>query len=288
MAKLLKQGRELDLLVHRQPYPASKAKSSALHLVEGDLLDREEMLKILPPGATIVNLAGAFFDSLYPANILANLNLLEACREAKPRKILFLSSQHIYGECSGKPFQESDTPQPVTLYGLTKYLAENIYRFCSRNYGIPCTILRSSTIYGPGQRAGVVFSFIDNALKSRPITITNRGKQIRDFLYVDDAVAAILKALDHEPQTGYEVFNIAGPEPRTLLDVISTIQKNLPPKIAIRYTRSEEPDIRWMWSDCQKAKSMLNYESKVSLEAGIPRTIEEIRSRSGKASGTIL
>ena len=271
--ELLKKGRNINLLVYDKTPPSFKNKN--LNVFKGSILDKEVLKRALKESDIVVNLVGSFNKDVYLINVLGSSNLLEACKESNVEKIVFISSEAVYGKYMGKPNIESDCPKPITEYGFSKYIAEKFYKFYSDKYNIPTVILRLSSTYGPGQKigVGVLSDSLNLALKNQPVRIHGDGKQRRDFLYVDDAVNGIIKSIDYKTK-GFEIFNIPGEKLYSLLELISLIQKKLGKKIEIKFLEPKKQDIKYMYSNDRKAKRLLNYEPKVSLEEGIVRTID--------------
>lgn len=271
--ELLKKGRNINLLVYDKTPPSFKNKN--LNVFKGSILDKEALKRALKESDIVVNLVGSFNKDVYSINVLGSFNLLEICKESNIEKIVFISSEAVYGKYMGKPNVESDCPKPITEYGFSKYIAEKAYKFYSDKYNIPTVILRLSSTYGPGQRIGigVLSSSLNSALKNQPVRIHGDGKQGRDFLYVDDAVNGIIKSIDYKAK-GFEIFNISGRKVYSLLELMSLIQKKLGKEIEIKFLRPQEEDIKYMHSSYRKTKRLLNYEPKVSLEEGIVRIID--------------
>lgn len=258
-------------------------RNKGLRVFKGDISDKKTLKRAVDSSDIVVNLVGSFEKDIYAINVLGSANLLEVCKESNIKKIIFISSQAVYGNYHGVPCFESDCPKPMTEYGFSKYIAEKIYKFYFKEYNIPTIILRLSNTYGPDQKAGVIFEFLSAALKNQPIKLHKDGKQCRDFLYVDDAVDGIAKSIDYKTK-GFEIFNMPGKRLVSLLEFIALIEKNIGKKVRLKFLRLKRQDIKYMCSNYRKAKRLLGYEPKVSLEEGIARTIrsklnEKIRKK---------
>ncbi|MCX6764137.1 MAG: NAD-dependent epimerase/dehydratase family protein [Candidatus Nealsonbacteria bacterium] len=271
--ELLKEGRNINLLIYDKTPPPFKNKN--LSFLKGSILDKKALKRALKKSDIVINLVGSFRKDFYLINVLGSSNLLEVCKESDIKKIIFISSEAVYGEYTGKPHIESDCPKPITEYGFSKYMAEKIYKFYSDKYKIPIIILRLSSTYGPGQKIGigVLSDSLNSALKKRPLKIHGDGEQHRDFLYIDDAVKGIIKSIYYETK-GLEIFNIPGKKSYSLLELTSLIKKKIGNKIEIKFLEPRKQDIKRMYSNYSKAKRLLNYEPKVSLREGITRTID--------------
>ncbi len=276
--ELLKQRRNINLLVYDKIPPLFKNKN--LNIFKGSILDKQVLKRALKESDIIVNLVGSFRKDIYLINVLGSFNPLEVCKESNIEKIVFISSEAVYGKYMGRPSVESDCPKPTTEYGFSKYIAEKTHKFYSDRYNIPTVILRLSSTYGPGHKIGlgVLNDSLDSALKNQPIRIHGDGKQHRDFLYIDDAVNGIIKSIDYEAK-GFEIFNISGGKSYSLLELMSLIQKKIGKKIEIKFLGPQKDDIKYMSSSYRKAKRLLNYEPKVNLGEGIVRTIDYYKNR---------
>ncbi len=269
--ELLRQRKNINLFVHGEIPQSFQNKD--LNIFKGDILDKKTLKPALEKSDIVVNLVGAFFKDIYLLNIVSSFNLLEACKESNIKKVIFISSEAVYGKYPGRPCLESDRPEPTTEYGLSKYLAEQLYEFYSDKYNIPVIVLRPSNTYGPGQKQGVVFECLSSIFKNQPVVIHSDGKQRRAFVYVDDVVSGIIKSIDYKSK-GFDIFNISGTKAYSLLEFISVLRQNFKREIQVKFLTSKKPYVRDMCSSYQKAKTLLGYEPKINLEKGIKKTIK--------------
>jgi UDP-glucose 4-epimerase len=130
-------------------------------------------------------------------NIVGTVNLLEAARAVGARVLFASTGGALYGEGAPVPSSESTLPAPESPYGVAKYCAEQYVGLYNRLYGAEHAILRFANVYGPRQGASVVSVFCANAIQGKPLTVYGDGKQTRDYIYVDDCVAALLAAADY-------------------------------------------------------------------------------------------
>lgn len=179
---------------------------------KGDLLsvpDIKGFFENNPKISQIVHLAGIFSadtKKLFDVNVDGTFNLLDVAKDYKVKKVIFSSSGAVYGEPIGEKSLETDPLNPNTVYGLTKSFAEQSVKYFKDNYGIDYVILRFPNVYGPGNLKGVVYSLLSSVKKSGYVTIYGDGKQSRNFLRVEDAIYALLLALEFCEN---EVFNIS-------------------------------------------------------------------------------
>jgi UDP-glucuronate 4-epimerase len=170
---------------------------------------------------------GSDFGRYSADNICATQRLLEHARGAERlRRLVFASSSSVYGEAERYPTEETDRPQPVSPYGVTKLAAEHLCTLYAHNYGLPTVSLRYFTVYGPGQRPDMAFTRFCRAVHDgRPIELYGTGEQVRDFTYVDDVVEANLRvgAADQAQVAPGAVFNVAGGSSVTVNEVLELL-----------------------------------------------------------------
>ncbi|MBI1985035.1 MAG: SDR family NAD(P)-dependent oxidoreductase [Candidatus Wildermuthbacteria bacterium] len=214
-------------------------------------------------------------------NILGTINVLEACVKEKAKKILLSSSSEIFGEVSGAPVKEDSPKQPISVYAVTKLAGEEYLKAYEARYGLKYSIVRFFNVYGPGQVAQFVMPrFIKNVSEGRSPIVHGEGSQIRAFCFVEDAAEGAVKALLSEAGDN-ETFNIGNDkEPITMKDlaekVIAISGKNLKLEFVsmIESDRKPEREIQRRIPCIDKAKSVLGYEPKVSLEQGIKKVMD--------------
>ena len=163
-------------------------------------------------------------------------------------------------------------PDPKTNYSLTKFITENIYLFFAEKYDLNITILRLSNVYGPEKRNGVIYNILKAIKNDDEILIFNNGKQMRDFIYIDDAVDAILKVIEHLPR-GVEIFNISSATKINVLQIISIIENYLQKNAKINFAQDNTYNEKCSWADNTKIKSICNVYPKVNFKEGIKRIL---------------
>lgn len=131
-------------------------------------------------------------------NVLGTLNMLEACRQGGVRKFVFASTSGVYGNLQKDLLEETDPAVPISFYGLSKYAAGHYVRLYGELFELDWTVLRFANVYGPGQTSkgegGVVSIFLNQLRQGMPLTVNGDGEQTRDFIYVQDVVAALAAA----------------------------------------------------------------------------------------------
>ncbi len=203
-------------------------------------------------------------------NVYGTQRLLEACREAKPKKLVYASSSSVYGDTDEMPMKESGPTRPISPYGVTKLAAEHLMWLYYRSYGLPTVSLRYFTVYGPRQRPDMAFNrFITAVAQGDEILLYGDGEQTRDFTYVDDIVAANLAAA--ESDAGGELFNIGGGSRISVNEVIASIGDILGREPRVRRLDVQRGDVRHTAADTTRAQRLLGYDPAVTLREGLGR-----------------
>jgi UDP-glucuronate 4-epimerase len=249
-----------------------------------DISDYKEMEKIFQENkfdkiCHLAAQAGVRYSLDHPfvyekANLLGTLVLLELARHHKVKDFVFASSSSVYGGNKTIPFSETDNVDtPISLYAATKK-SDELMAYCYHHlYGINCTGLRFFTVYGPWGRPDMaLFLFTKAILEEKPMDVFNYGKMKRDFTYIDDIVAGLLACLDKP--FGYEIFNLGNNKTVELLYFIETIEKELGKKGEKNLLPMQAGDIAETFANIDKAKKMLGFNPKVSIEQGIKNFIQ--------------
>jgi UDP-glucose 4-epimerase len=217
----------------------------------------------------------SLLDPQYDAevNICGTINLLEACREAKVRKLIFASTSAVYGDLQKELISEEDPVAPISYYGLSKWAAESYIRLFHQLYGSPYTILRFSNVYGPGQVAkgegGVVAVFLDRIHAKKQLLIHGTGEQTRDFIYVKDVVRAILAAVE---QGNLETLQISSSRKTSVNQLVSMLSQIHGSAVDIFHTPTKKGDVKHSCLDNRKACQLLHWQPLVDLPDGLNDT----------------
>ncbi len=200
-------------------------------------------------------------------NVTGTLNVLVAARDAKVRRVIYSASSSAYGDQSTMPLVETMEANPLSPYGLQKYVGELQCRLFSKIYGLETVSLRYFNVYGPrashdGAYALVISRFLSQRQKGEPMTVVPDGKQSRDFTHVRDIVRANLLAARSTKVGKGEVMNIGGGKNYTVLDIADMIGG---PKVFV------EPRIepKHTLADIRLAKERIDWAPKENFEDGI-------------------
>ena len=215
-------------------------------------------------------------------NIEGTLNVLVAAKELKVKRVVFAASSSAYGETPTLPKVETMQPQPISPYGVTKYVGELYGQTFGRCYGLENVSLRYFNIFGPRQDpsspySGVLAKFCTAFLEDTPPLVFGDGEQTRDFTYVENAVQANLLACE-APNASGKVFNVGVGERISLNEVLRELGKITGKRLEAKYEPPRDGDIRDSQADISQARECLDYDPQVSFEKGLARTLEWYRS----------
>jgi UDP-glucose 4-epimerase len=237
----------------------------------------------------IFNLAGqvSHIDSMrdpysdLEINCRSQLTILEACRYNNPgTKVVFAGTRQVYGRPDSLPVTESHLVRPTDVNGINKAAGEYYHLVYNNVFGVRACSLRLTNVYGPRQlikhnRQGFIGWFIRLAIEGRPIQIYGDGSQVRDFVFVDDAVDAFLRAGASDACNG-EVFNVGGDEPISHRDLASMlVEITVDGRIEYVDWPSDKKaiDIGSFYADSTKFKRATGWAPGVSLRTGLQQTI---------------
>ena len=247
----------------------------------------EERPDIVDHHAAQISVTASARDPLEDArtNVLGMLNLLEACWSLPVKKFIFASTGGaIYGDTDRLPTPEDHPPQPLSPYGIHKWLGEQYLRYYAHQHGLSYTVLRYANVYGPRQNpdgeAGVVSIFFSRLLKREtPTLFAYEGEghgMVRDYVYVEDVARANLEAAGKG--TG-ETVNIGTGVGTTTEALYRAIAGQFPGAPEPRREPARPGDLRRSLLDVRKAERLLGWKPRVALSEGLARTGEFFRSR---------
>jgi len=206
-------------------------------------------------------------------NVIGTLKILQHLIKAKGlKRFIYVSSSCVYGNAGGVTAEEAEL-QPQTPYAISKLAAENYVRFFHKYYGLPAVILRYFNSYGPGEYPGkyrnVIPNFFKTAMSGFPLLITGTGEEKRSFIFVDDIVDATIKAVLKKEAIG-ECFNIGSDNEIKIKDLAKKINALTNNKAGIKLIERRKWDMIFRRiPDCKKAKKILDFNPKITLEKGL-------------------
>jgi nucleoside-diphosphate-sugar epimerase len=260
-----------------------------VELVEGELRSYERVHAAVRGCELVFHLGGlgsvprSVQDPLTTSavNVEGTMNVLLAARDEGVRRVVFASSSSVYGNAPELPLRESMAPDPISPYGVAKLAAERYCVSFSRVYhSFETVVLRYFNVFGPrqdptSQYAAVVPLFLTAVAAGQPVTIFDDGEQSRDFTYVDNVVAANLRAADAEGVSG-RIFNVSGGTPTSVNELADTIARLLGKPLEKIYLPARPGDLRNSWADRAEAREALGWEPHVGLEDGLRLTAESL------------
>ena len=211
-------------------------------------------------------------------NVGGTLNILEAARDAKVKRIVYASSSSIYGDSVELSKHEDMTPNPLSPYTVSKLAAENYCRVFSRIFNLETVCLRYFNVFGPrqdpnSQYSAVIPKFIQAMLNDQAPVIYGDGTQTRDFTYVANVAEANLLASTAECDSGI-VLNCACNERTELNRLVFELNELLGKDIEPVYEESRPGDVMHSFASVEKAKNTIDYEPGINFKEGLRRTVE--------------
>jgi UDP-glucose 4-epimerase len=209
-------------------------------------------------------------------NVDGTLQVLSAAREAGVTRVVFSGSSAVYGDNPILPKREAMSPAPISPYGISKLVGEMYGQLFSRTYSLQFVTLRYFNVFGPRQDpsspySGVLSRFIESVRKGVVPTVFGDGDQSRDFTFVDDAVAANLRACE-TPDISGMVFNVGTGRLHTLNQTLKLLERFSGRPIEAKYLDARAGDIRSSQADISVARTKLGFEPRVEFQEGLRRT----------------
>jgi UDP-glucuronate 4-epimerase len=201
-------------------------------------------------------------------NSNGTLNVLEWCRKTGVNKMILASTSSIYGANPPLPTPETaDSSRPLQIYAASKKGAEAMTHVYHHLFGLDTTIFRFFTVYGPAGRPDMVmFRFCQWVAEGKTVKVTGDGTQMRGFTYMDDIADGLIAGLK---PLGYEIINLGGHETITINELLTKIETLVGKKAKVEYIDKHPADADANWADVTKAKALLGWEPRVTLDEGI-------------------
>lgn len=271
------------------------ARANAFTFLKKDIADRDAMSALFADYSfdVVVNLAAqagvryslenpnAYVDS----NLVGFVNILEGCRHSKVGHLVYASSSSVYGMNVKQPFSVEDrVDHPVSLYAATKKSNELMAHTYSHLFNVPTTGLRFFTVYGPYGRPDMAYyKFTKAVLNGLAIDVYNEGRMQRDFTYIDDIIAGVIKVVDRAPppqsnkligaRPRYSIYNIGNNNPVSLRDFISAIEKACGLKAVEKLMPMQSGDVPSTFADIDSFIKDFDFKPSVAIDDGIARFV---------------
>ena len=283
--RLVEDGHEVRVIDDLSAGDQARLDSRVL-FTRGDVNDRPKLWTLLQDVQCVYHLAARVSVAesiLYPreyttANVGGTVSVMEAMRDVGVRRVVLVSSGAVYGENAVQPLHESLSPDPASPYAVSKLAAEYYVRTIGTLWGIETVALRVFNAYGPHQslpaaHAPVIPRFIKNALSGASLVTYGNGEQTRDYVYVSDAVNAMVAAATASG-VDRQVINIGSGVETSVRDLIATISEVIQKPLESIYNSVEGGGVSRMQADLSRARALLDYEPRLTLAEGLKRTVE--------------
>ncbi|MEI3287159.1 MAG: NAD-dependent epimerase/dehydratase family protein [Faecalibacterium prausnitzii] len=263
-----------------------------VHILEADLtvdMDFDSILKDQEVvyhlvSTTVPTTSNQHISQELVSNVIFSANLFEACIRCGVKKVVFVSSGGtVYGKEVDCPLKEKTATNPISSYGVQKITIEKLLYLYRYMYGLDYRIIRLANPYGPYQRPngvlGAVTTFTYKALKGDEITVYGDGSVVRDFIYIDDAIRAIMKIINGENK--HRTFNLGCGYGTSIKQVLETIEKALGIKLNVSYLEGRKVDVPVNYLDISRYEKYYGALNPISLEDGIRKTADFMKKEYG-------
>jgi UDP-glucuronate 4-epimerase len=309
--RLLREGKQVTGMDNLNAYYDVNLKRARLEQLIGqpgfrfelaDLADRARMEQLFreEPFHCVIHLAaqaGVRYSLSNPhayiqSNVVGFTNVLECCRHAQVKHLVFASSSSVYGANKQMPFSVRDSvDHPVSLYAATKKTDELMAHVYAHLYELPSTGLRFFTVYGPWGRPDMaLFIFTQAILKGRPVDVYNHGRMRRDFTYIDDIVEGIIRVSEKIPEPNpdwdgeiggpgtssapYRIYNIGNSDPVDLEQFITILEQKLRRKAKRRLLPMQPGDVPATFADVADLEHDIGFTPSTPLKEGIGHFVD--------------
>ncbi|MDB2692640.1 NAD-dependent epimerase [Luminiphilus sp.] len=270
--------------------------ADAFRFMKADIADRDTISALFADYSfdVVVNLAAqagvryslenpnAYVDS----NLVGFVNILEGCRHSNVGHLVYASSSSVYGMNVKQPFSIEDrVDHPISLYAATKKSNELMAHTYSHLFKVPTTGLRFFTVYGPYGRPDMAYyKFTKAIMDGEPIDVYNNGDMKRDFTYIDDIIAGVVRVMERAPSSSpnsisgaeapYKLYNIGNNNPVTLECFIDVIEANCDRKAVKNYLPMQPGDVPVTFADVDELIDHVGFKPDTSISAGLSIFVE--------------
>ncbi len=287
----LKRARLAQLTLHK-----------AFEFLEIDMSNRDAMVEIFSTHTPniVVNLAaqaGVRYSIDHPhayvdSNLQGFMNILEGARRNDVEHLIYASSSSVYGANTRVPFSTAHAvDHPISLYAATKKAGELMAHTYAHLYRLPCTGLRFFTVYGPWGRPDMaVYKFTKALVNGAPIDVYNHGDMMRDFTYIDDIIAAMMRLIDrpaapdaqwnadapnpHTSNAPYRLYNIGNNNPENLMDFIHTLEDITGKKAQMNMHPMQAGDVQSTYADTDNLSRDIGFKPSTNLRDGLEKFVQ--------------
>lgn len=261
----------------------------AAELMEGDITDAGIVREAMQGVAGCFHLAAIAsversnedWQGTHQVNLAGSINIFDAAARSGPIPVVYASSAAVYGDNEEVPLSETAELRPMSAYGADKIGCELHARVAALVHGVPTTGFRMFNVFGPRQQpgssySGVITIFVDRLSRGLPLTIYGDGEQVRDFIYVGDAVRFLMAGIFRDGRA-YEVFNVCTGRGTSINRLASTLAEIMNQPLDAQHEAPRRGDIRLSIGDPLKAETRLGLKAEISLRDGLQETIIALR-----------
>lgn len=286
-------------IAYNQPCKSSVYKGYTFYFLNLENKEALQQVFIKHQPEIVINLAaqaGVRYsienpDAYVQSNLVGFANLLQCCKDANIKHLLFASSSSVYGLNDEIPFtEEQHVDHPISLYAATKKSNELMAHVYSHLYHIPVTGLRFFTVYGPWGRPDMaLFTFTKNIVEGKPIKVFNNGNMQRDFTYIDDIIEGVVRVMHQLPQgdtnwhnktssaatssAPYRIYNIGNNSPINLLDFIDAIENALQIKAVKQMLPMQPGEVLVTYASTESLAKDTGYKPSIPVSEGVKQFI---------------
>jgi UDP-glucose 4-epimerase len=258
------------------------ARGGALHVIEGDVRDRDTVRAATTGVERVYHLAaqsnvlGAVSDLDYSftSNVVGTYNVLVAAREAAVGRIVFSSSREVYGEVDQVPVAEDRPLNPKNAYGASKVAGEVYCRVFQNTYGLDVSVLRLANVYGPGDSDRVIPIWLDRARRGEDLELYG-GTQVLDFVPVGLVVEALRRAA--ERSLGGQPLNVGSGVGTTLYDLAARVQALSGAAVGLRVLPARAVEVTRFVADVSRMRALLGLEPPSDPLVALPDLWDAVR-----------
>lgn len=250
------------------------------NIIEGDILDYSKLSKFMQNMELVIHLAAQISvkdsiensENTIKINVEGTQNILKSCIENKIKFFIAASSAAVFGNQSVIPLTEEFPKNPISPYGKSKLMMEEKIIEFSKIHNLNSIILRFFNLYGIGQSlqyAGVITKFLENIKNNTNLEIYGSGKQTRDFIYIDDAIAAFNLAIKNIDGKVGKIYNVGSGTSTSILELAQLLLKMSKKDLKIIHKSQLEGDIIQSLTSIEQIATELGFKPKISLENGL-------------------
>lgn len=250
-----------------------------LKIIKANICNKEKMLSVIKNADVVFHLAVQSVRKsindphlVHEVNTGGTLNILEASKQNKIKKFVYVSSSESYGSAIEVPMKETHPLNPTTIYGSSKLAGEYYTLSYLKTYGLQTLVVRPFNTYGynshfKGTYGEVIPRFFVRALSGKSLQIFGDGKQTRDFTFVADSAKGIYLA--YKKGKAGEIYNIARGKEITINEIAKLVLKVTESDSKIDHLKPRPGDVRRHYADINKAKKDLGFEPKIDIKDGL-------------------